>query len=557
MKITGSHLIARALRAEGVEKIFALAGDHTLPMMDVLAQEGFQFIDTRHEQNAVFMATAWGKITGSPGISMFTPPGHANAIAGLTLAHHMESPVINIGGCADQSRLGQGAMQEIDQVGMAAPVTRGAWFVSDPYRIPYSFALAFRTALAGRRGPVHLTVPLDVQEAEIDESRVRFYEPREYRPSAPVLAHPDAVKDALALLQKASRPMIVAGNGAFGATRASLERLIEVSGIPLFTEEAARGVVSDSHPLCFGFADGRVNDAAQHLRDADAVLFLGKKLDYTISFGGPPTFDPEARVIQVEPSRDLVGISRGADLSLVGDVGAVVDQLTAEAERLQWAKHPMLGELEEAARVQERSLESRAKGSSPLHAMDVHVRLRPLVDDDTCLIYEGSDFALYGAAYYPSQLPHRWFTGGTLGMIGWGVPFGLGAKVALPDSKVIVLTGDGAFGFSGMELDTAVRHHLAVATIVGNDAVWGIDYHQQVAIYGRTVATELLPSRYDKVAEGLGAQSEHVERADELGGALERTLSADGPALLNVRTQPSPSPLTEHILKVKGPRQGA
>ena len=168
-----------------------------------------------------------------------------------------------------------------------------------------------------------------------------------------------------------------------------------------------------------------MNDAAQHLRDADAVLFLGKKLDYTISFGGPPTFDPEARVIQVEPSRDLVGISRGADLSLVGDVGAVVDQLTAEAERLQWAKHPMLGELEEAARVQERSLESRAKGSSPLHAMDVHVRLRPLVDDDTCLIYEGSDFALYGAAYYPSQLPHRWFTGGTLGMIGSGVPFGL------------------------------------------------------------------------------------------------------------------------------------
>ena len=179
MKVTGSHLIIQALRAEGIERIFTLAGDHTLHLMDVMAEDGFKFIDTRHEQAAVDMANAWGRITGSPGISMFTSPGHVNAIPGLALAYHMESPVINITGCAAQNRLGQGiAQQEIDQVGMAKPITKGAWLISDPYRIPEYFAHAFRTALAGRRGPIHLTIPVDVQSAEVDTSRVHLTRPK-------------------------------------------------------------------------------------------------------------------------------------------------------------------------------------------------------------------------------------------------------------------------------------------------------------------------------------------------------------------------------------------
>ena len=169
MKVTGSELIARALRLEGVETVFALAGDHTLPLMDHMASEKFRFIDTRHEQAAVDMANAYGRITGVPGVSMFTTPGHANAIPGLTLAHHMESPLVNISGCADQDKLGQGASQEIDQVGMARPVTKGSWLLSDPYRIPEFLARAFRTALAGALGPVHLTIPTDVQRAEVQE----------------------------------------------------------------------------------------------------------------------------------------------------------------------------------------------------------------------------------------------------------------------------------------------------------------------------------------------------------------------------------------------------
>ena len=556
MAMTGSHLIARALRAEGVDTVFALAGDHPLTLMDVMAADGFRFLDTRHEQAAVDMANAWGRITGSPGVTMFTTPGHANAIPGLALAGHTESPVVNISGCARQDRLGQGAMQEIDQVGMATPVTKGAWFVADPYRIPEFFARAFRTALSGRRGPVHLTIPVDVQEAEVDEDRVRFYRPNEYRPSGPILGDPDRVKDAIELLQRAERPVLVAGNGAFSATRENLERFVEVTRLPLFTEEAARGLVSDAHPYCFGFADSRVSDTPTCLADADVVLLLGKKLDFTVSFGGPPTFSPDVRFIQVEPSTEQIGLSRGVDVAILGDVGAVVAQLAREAEGHNWKEDPRLRDLESTQRAQEKRLEALAGDSRPLHAMSVHRALRPLLDDDACLIFEGSDFAFFGAAYHPSPTPKRWFCNSTLGMIGFGVPFSLGAQVALPQSKVVLLTGDGAFGFSGMEMDTAVRHGLPVVIIVGNDSVWGMDYHQQVQLYGRKVATELLPTRYDKVAEALGAHGEYVEDPAQLSGALERALASDRPSLVNIRTTPAPSPLTDWAIKIKSAATG-
>ena len=340
MKSTGARLIAESLRAEGVQDVFALAGDHTLPLMDVMDRLGFNFIDTRHEQGAVDMANAWGRITGTPGVSMFTTPGHANAIPGLTLAGHMESPLVNLVGCAAQDRLGQGAMQEIDQVGMARPVTKAAWFVSDPRRIPEYIARAFRTALSGRRGPVHLTIPLDVQEAEVEEGDIGRYGTGAHGPAGRVLGDPAGVSEALQLLNAADRPMIVAGNGAYSTGADDLQRLVEVTRLPLFTEESARGLVPDSHPLCFGFADGRVNAPAALLSEADVVLLLGKRLDFRISFGGPPTLRADVKIVQVEPAAELIGLSRDVDVAIQGDVGAVVAQLAREAEGTALARPP-------------------------------------------------------------------------------------------------------------------------------------------------------------------------------------------------------------------------
>jgi acetolactate synthase-1/2/3 large subunit len=240
------------------------------------------------------------------------------------------------------------------------------------------------------------------------------------------------------------------------------------------------------------------------------------------------------------------------ELAIHGDVGAVTKQLAKEAEQHRWSEHPMLAELESTRASQMRTLEGKASDDVPLHSMSVHRALAPMLDGDTSLVFEGSDFAFYGAAYHPSEKLHRWFTTGTLGMLGWGIPYGLGVQAATPRSRVVVLSGDGAFGFNGMELDTAVRNNLPVVVVVGSDGVWGIDYHQQVELYGRAVATELLPVRYDKVAEALGAHGEYVTEGRQLSPALQRAFASGKPAVVNVKTAPSPSPLTEYIIRVKG-----
>ena len=550
MPMTGSQIISRLLRAEGIDTIFTIAGDHTLPLMDQLARDGIRFVDSRHEQAAVDMANAYGRITGRAAVTLFATPGHANAISGLNFAHHLESPVINIAGCAEQSRLGQGASQEIDQVGMARPVTKGAWLVPTVSALPDYFRRAFRTALNGRRGPVHLTIPVDVQTAAVNED-VRFLPAASYRRMGALQGDPGQVAAAADLLRSAERPMAVVGNGAYTVTREELETFTATTGLPVFTEEAARGVIPDSHPHCHGHGDPRANPVARRLADADVVLFLGKKLDATINFGEPPFLAPDVRIIQVEIEAGQIGLARGVDIAIHGDVGAVVRQLTAAATGQDWPPSPLHAELAQACSGEHQQLEARATASDGLHTMAVHQALRPLLGADDALIFEGSDFAFYGMPYYPAEKPHRWFTNGTAGMIGWGLPFALGAQVALPDSRVVVLTGDGSFGFNGMELDTAVRLDLPVVVVMGNDAIWGMDYHQQVDLYGRTVATELLPTRYDQVATALGAHGEYVEAVDQLPAALDRALNAGRPALVNVRTHGTPSPITEWIMEVK------
>ncbi len=186
MTVTGSHLITHALRNEGVDTIFTVAGDHILPLLDVLADEGFRLIDCRHEQAAVHMADAWGRVTGQIGVTLFTTPGHANAIPGLANAMSTESPVLNIAGSADIKNYTRGIMQEIDQINMAKPVTKGAWLVHDAARIPDFMSLAIRTSFEGRRGPTHLTIPVDVQSQVVEETAVRWFEAGSTRRTGPV-----------------------------------------------------------------------------------------------------------------------------------------------------------------------------------------------------------------------------------------------------------------------------------------------------------------------------------------------------------------------------------
>ena len=545
-RVTGSHLICKALKLEGVKNIFALAGDHILPVLDVMADQDFRIIDTRHEQAAVHMADAWSRITEQPGVCMYTTPGFANAIPGLTNASHTEAPVISIAGCADTHDLGRGAQQEIDQVGMAGPMTKGSFMVHDARRIPEFIARAMRLAFSGRRGPVHLTIPIDVQEQSVDEDQVVIHEPKEYRAGSSLLADPEKVRQAIALLRQAEKPLVIAGSAAgYTLSGGALQRFIETTRLPVVTEEQARGLIPDDHPYAFGFFERGLNRAAGKLRDADVVVLLGRKQDFVIGFCRPPHVRADAKIIQIDPSPLEIGRNRGVAVGMVGDVTSVLEQMTKEAANHVWKELPWLDELRAVRAAQAEWTEGLARPATPMHALFVHKTLKSILRADDCVVFDGGDFCHFGRSFLPALRPKHWLYVSSLGMLGSSLPSALAAKLAYPDSRVFMLTGDGAFGFNGMEFDTAVRHKLNIVAILGNDSAWGIDRQIQLGLYGRAVATDLLQTRYDQMVQGLGGYGEFVERPEDLASALERALAAKRPALLNVAVARAISPRAE------------
>ena len=282
-----------------------MAGDHILPLLDVLANEDFRLIDCRHEQAAVHMADAWGRMTGQLGVTAVTTPGHANAIPGLANAMSTESPVLNIAGSADMKNYARGIMQEIDQVNMAKPVTKGAWLVHEASRIPDFVALAARTSFEGRRGPTHLTIPVDVQSNRFDEHSISWPTASATGRSGDVLGGSEEIVKAVRLLEQAKRPLVIASTpAAYGDWTKTYEEFIELTKFPFMTEEAARGIVSDDHPYCFGFFDLSQHQTANLIREADCILLLGKMIDFTIGYGLAPIIRPDAKVIQIDPFPD-------------------------------------------------------------------------------------------------------------------------------------------------------------------------------------------------------------------------------------------------------------
>ena len=545
-RVTGSHLICKALKLEGVKNIFALAGDHILPVLDVMADQDFRILDTRHEQAAVHMADAWSRITEQPGVCMYTTPGFANAIPGLTNAMHTEAPVISIAGCADTHDLGCGAQQEINQVGMAEPMCKGSFMVPDARRIPEYIARAMRLAFSGRRGPVHLTIPIDVQEQSVEENDVTLIAPDGYRPKGAALGDPKRVRQAVALLRQAQRPLLIAGSAAgYTLSGESMQRFIETTRLPIVTEEQSRGLVPDDHPYVFGYFERGLNRAAAKVRDADVVVLLGRKQDYVIGFCRPPHVAANAKIIQIDPSPLEIGRNRGADVGMAGDVASILEQMADEAAQYEWKDLPWLDDLRAARAAQAEWAEKLAQPKTPMHALFVHKTLKSMLRPDDCLVFDGGDFCHFGRSYLPAVKPKHWFNVSSLGMLGSSLPTALAAKVAYPNSRVFMLTGDGAFGFNGMEFDTAVRHGLNIVAIVGNDSAWGIDRQIQLGLYGRAVATDLRQSRYEQIVQGLGGYGEFVERPEDLKPALERALAAGKPALLNVVVERAISPRAE------------
>ena len=549
-ELNGGHLFIRCLKQEGVRRVFTIVGDTILPLVDAAADEGIEFIDTRHEGAAMHMADGYARITGEPAVAMFTGgPGFANALSGLPAIYTSESPVIFVAGCAELPEKGMTTFQEVDQVGMTAPVTKGSWLIHDRKRIPEFVATAFRTAMSGRPGPVHLTLPIDIQDQPIAEEELPPYLPAEYRNMGKAQGDPALIQQAAALLRQARRPVIIVGNPArYTATPEQLTALVEATGVPAFTVEQARGLIDDEHPLCFGYADGALNGAARRFREADVVLLLGKRLDHRYRYG--QIFGPEAKLIQADPAPAEIGRNRGVAVGLLGDLGAIAEQLTAAANSGGGKADiaPWVAQLTQDRAVWLEQMRSNATAAEPMHPVDVFAGIEHLLDADTFIILDGGDYVQWGRSYFRARRPGRFLRLGPLGHLGGGIPYGMAAKLAHPESKVLVFCGDGSFGFYPMEYDTCIRHNLPITTVLGNDATWGIDKTFQVAYYGRAVGTDLRFIRYDRVVDAIGGYAEYVEKPAEVGPAVERALNSGRPALVNVAVRSGASPLAEAMI---------
>jgi acetolactate synthase-1/2/3 large subunit len=551
--VTGAQLTAASLAGAGVRRVFSVSGNQILPLYDALLDAGIAIVHARHEGPAVHMADAWARLTGTPGVALVTAgPGLANAIGGLALADAAESPLVLLAGHAP---LGvAGAFQEMDQTALARPVTRWSGVAARPEEVPALVAGALRTAQRGRPGPVHLSLPVNVltQDASNQDATGQDAAPPAGDPSAGGATDGERLSDSgaaalrddlyqvAALLRAADRPMIVAGPaGGRPPLFPLLDEIATLTHVPF--------VIVD-HPR--GLADPALGRGAAALARADTVLLFTKRRDYRLSYGGPPSLAPDCRVVQIDPDPDEVSRGRAPDLGVVADPLPAARSLLAAVRALDWAATAWADEV--AALLAAPVLTDSPPDDVPggLHPLAVFDALAERIDaigwDRTCLVVDGGEFGQWARARLRGRPPLH-LVAEPSGAIGFAVPMALAAKLARPEATVVAIAGDGAFGFSALELETAVRCRVPFLTLVGVDGAWGTERHLQVARYGpdRAVATDLTFARYDLLASGLGAHGEHVDHPAQLRPALERALAAVAagrPALVDVRIASGPSP---------------
>ncbi len=539
----GGLLAARALADAGVEVVFAVPGGHVLHLLDGCREVGIRVVDTRHEGAAALAAEGYALATGRPGVAVVTAgPGFANSLIGLLDAGVWCVPLVLIGGRTGRDKEGRGAVMDVDQAAVAAPVAKHTVRCTHPGRIPHAVGEALHHARAGAPGPVYLEIPMDVYAAEVDPSTVEnggF--PSE--PPRPAGA-PSAIEEARALIDGAERPVLLAGTGAhFSRAGAALADAAEALGVPVVTASAARGVLSDDHPWCLG----SIVHAGGALLLANVVVVLGSAFNANLAFGRSPLFSDAQQVIQVDLRPEAIGGNRRPEVAIAGNVTEVLQALALDAggptdDRVSWRDQAVeiAGHLRATWDEQIAGYDGPGvhTGAAARTLMDV---ARQHAGDDLTVVVDGGDALAWGIAYAPASGPGRLLTTTTaLGSLGVGVPFALAAKAARPDDLVVLLTGDGSFGLAAMELDTAVRHDLPIVCVVSNNAGWGDVSHEQDAWFGpgRHVASELRATRYDQLATALGAHGEHVEDLADLEPALTRAIESGRPAVVNVTTDP-------------------
>ncbi|RCV50615.1 acetolactate synthase [Marinitenerispora sediminis] len=528
----GSQAVTVA-RHHGADTMFTLSGGHVFPLYDgaVRPEPRMRLVDVRHEQTAVFAAEGIGKLTRRAGWAVLTAgPGVTNGVSGIATAYFSGSPLVVLGGRAPDGRWGQGLLQELDQPPLLAPVTKRAWTVHGVAGIGAAVDEAFTLANSAHRGPVFLDVPMDHL---YDQAEVELAGAAEEVGRTP---DPDAVAAVARLLGEARHPLFVFGSDVWldGAEEAAL-RVAEHLGIPVVANGQGRGVLPAGHPLLVSRARGAA------FGQADLVVVVGTPLDFRIRHGlfGGQDGAPLARVVHVTDSPGQVAGHLTLAGSVSGDLTAALtaigDAAKPRPEVAEWRSR--LAEAAKAAAAAD--AEALASTSDPIHPARIYGELNRVLDDDAVVIGDGGDFVSYAGKYVEPRRPGNWLDPGPFGCLGTGMGYSVAARLARPSAQVVTLLGDGAAGFSLMDVDTLVRHDLPVVMVCGNNGVWGLEQAPMRLVYGYDVAAELRPgTRYDEVVRALGGGGELVTDPEEIGPALRRAFDSGVPYLVNIVTDP-------------------
>src|SRR5215218_2489564 len=528
---TGARLVAEFLARRGVRRVYGLCGGHIQPIWDEVARAGIQIVDVRHESAAVYMAQAQADLTGSLGVAMVTAgPGLTNATTGIANASVSRSPVLVISGRPPRPQAGMGALQDIPQGDLVRPICRRVEVVSERHHVLPRLEATVRAAqgVGTPAGPAYIDFPTDllrevVTNADVDDRHFEPHVPEKPEPSQ------DSISRAAALIREGKRLLVISGRGAREAS-AELAAFLQTTGVLYLDTTESRGVIPLDHPASVPAARAKV------MAEADVVITVGRKLDFQLAYGSPAVFSTDARFVRLGTSSDELSDNRRGDAELQGDVSAALKALVEQGavpERpdATWIESMRAYNREKTEKYMA-GLGRQSRGADGrMHPQYLLAAVNEFIDGDTIVVADGGDILSFARAALRAE---TYLDPGALGCLGVGVPFAVSAALIFPDRRVIAVIGDGSFGLTAMEIDTAVRSGARAVFVVANNGAWGIERNDQLVGYnGNLVGVDLPGCRYDLVAEGLGTYAERIEKPEDLPYAIERALE-NAPALLDV-----------------------